>query len=103
MKQSISRLGSTRDKSEGLFSLPKKKSWRIIYAETIPIVQCQGQTPLHSQTAADDLREVILDRYRHRKSTIITSNRPIEDWGKLLDDNAGLRPFLTACCIVVIF
>lgn len=46
------------------------------------------------QTAADDLLDVILDRYRHRKSTLITSNRPIEDWGKLLDDNAAASAIL---------
>ena len=38
--------------------------------------------------AADDLLEIILDRYSKRKSTLITSNRPIEDWGRLLKDNA---------------
>jgi hypothetical protein len=37
---------------------------------------------------------VILARYRHRKSTMITSNRPIEDWGKLLGDNAAASVIL---------
>jgi DNA replication protein DnaC len=46
------------------------------------------------QTAAEDLLDVILDRYRHRKSTMITSNRPIEDWGKLLGDNAAASAIL---------
>ena len=46
------------------------------------------------QTAADDLLDVILERYRHRKSTMITSNRPLEDWGKLLGDNATASAIL---------
>lgn len=46
------------------------------------------------QTAADDLLDVILERYRHRKSSLITSNRPIDDWGKLLGDNAAASAIL---------
>ncbi len=29
-----------------------------------------------------------------RKSTLITSNRPVEDWGKLLGDNAAASAIL---------
>ena len=39
--------------------------------------------------AADDLLEIILNRYTSRKSSLITSNRPLDDWGKLLCDNAA--------------
>ena len=38
--------------------------------------------PKHS---AEYLLEVIMRRYENR-STIMTSNRPIEEWGKLLGD-----------------
>jgi DNA replication protein DnaC len=41
-------------------------------------------------TAAEDLLELIMRRYE-RASTILTSNRPVEDWGKLLGDTAGHR------------
>ena len=34
-------------------------------------------------TAAEDLLEIVLRRYE-RASTLLTSNRPVEDWGKLL-------------------
>jgi DNA replication protein DnaC len=44
--------------------------------------------------AADDLLDIILNRYSKRKSTLITSNRPIEDWGKLLKDNAASSAIL---------
>ena len=44
--------------------------------------------------AADDLLEIILNRYTSRKSSLITSNRPLEDWGKLLRDNAASSAIL---------
>lgn len=46
------------------------------------------------EDAADDLMEIILDRYSKRKSTLITSNRPIDDWGMLLKDNAASSAIL---------
>jgi DNA replication protein DnaC len=44
--------------------------------------------------AADDLLDIILNRYSARKSTLITSNRPLEDWGKMLRDNAASSAIL---------
>jgi DNA replication protein DnaC len=44
-------------------------------------------------TAAEDLLEIIMRRYE-RASTILTSNRPIEDWGKLLGDTAAVTAML---------
>jgi DNA replication protein DnaC len=44
--------------------------------------------------AADDLLDIILNRYAARKSSLITSNRPLEDWGKLLRDNAASSAIL---------
>jgi len=38
-------------------------------------------------TAAEDLLEIIMRRYE-RASTLLTSNRPVDDWGKLLGDTA---------------
>lgn len=46
------------------------------------------------EQAADDLLDIILTRYSSRKSTVITSNRPLEDWGKLLRDNAASSAIL---------
>lgn len=46
------------------------------------------------QHAADDLLDVILERYAKKRSTVITSNRPLEDWGKLLGDNAAASAML---------
>jgi DNA replication protein DnaC len=41
------------------------------------------------EQVADDLLDIILTRYSARRSTVISSNRPLEDWGKLLRDNAA--------------
>lgn len=44
-------------------------------------------------TAAEDLLELIMRRYE-RASTILTSNRPVDDWGKLLSDTAAVTALL---------
>ena len=44
-------------------------------------------------TAAEDLLEIVMRRYE-RFSTLLTSNRPVEDWGKLLGDVAAVGAML---------
>lgn len=44
-------------------------------------------------SAAEDLLELVMRRYE-RTSTIVTSNRPVEDWGKVLGDNAAVTALL---------
>jgi DNA replication protein DnaC len=43
--------------------------------------------------AAEDLLEIIMRRYE-RASTIITSNRPLEDWPKMFGDTPAVAAFL---------
>ena len=43
--------------------------------------------------AGDDLLEIIMNRYE-KKSTILTSNRIVDDWGKLLADNTAATAVL---------
>lgn len=43
--------------------------------------------------AGDELADVIMNRYE-KLSTIITSNRPVDDWGKLLGDVVVVTPLL---------
>ena len=61
---------------------------------TIPllIIDDLGMRKLPS-TAAEDLLEIVMRRYE-RASTVLTSNRPIEDWGKLLGDTAAVTAML---------
>lgn len=44
-------------------------------------------------SAAEDLLEVIMRRYE-RASTLLTSNRPVDEWGKLLGDTAAVTALL---------
>lgn len=48
---------------------------------------------LSAASAADDLIEILMNRYGKR-STLITSNRPTEDWGTLLGDVVVVAPVL---------
>ena len=49
-------------------------------------------------TAAEDLLELIMRRYE-RASTILTSNRPVEDWGSSSATPRPSPPCSTACSI----
>jgi DNA replication protein DnaC len=40
-----------------------------------------------------EVLELVMRRYE-RASTLFTSNRPVEDWGKLLGDNATVAAML---------
>ena len=56
------------------------------------IIDDLGMRKLPS-TAAEDLLELVMRRYE-RHSTLITSNRPVEDWGKVLGDVAATSAML---------
>lgn len=43
--------------------------------------------------AGDELAEVLMSRYE-KASTIVTSNRPLDDWGQLLGDPVVVTPLL---------
>ena len=57
---------------------------------TVPllIIDDLGMRKL-AHTAAEDLLELIMRRYE-RASTLLTSNRPVDDWGNLLGDTAAV-------------
>jgi DNA replication protein DnaC len=44
-------------------------------------------------SAAEDLLEIVMRRYE-RSSTILTSNRPLDDWPKLFGDTPAVAAFL---------
>jgi len=44
-------------------------------------------------SAGEELADVIMSRYE-RRSLVITSNRPVDDWGKLLGDVVVVTPLL---------
>jgi hypothetical protein len=63
-------------------------------SQTVPllIVDDLGMRKL-PLTAAEELLEIIMRRYE-RASTLLTSNRPVEDWEKLLGDAAAVGAML---------
>lgn len=70
----------------------RKKYVRELTSVPLLIIDDLGmrQLPAH---AAEDLLEIIMRRYE-RASTILTSNRPVDDWGKLLGDTASVTAML---------
>jgi len=64
------------------------------FLETVPllIIDDLGMRKL-PLIAAEELLEVVMRRYE-RASTLLTSNRPVEDWGKLLGDAAAVSAML---------
>jgi len=70
----------------------RKAYLKNITAAPLLIIDDLGMRKL-PHTAAEDLLEVIMRRYE-RGSTIMTSNRPVDDWGKQLGDNAAVSALL---------
>lgn len=64
----------------------------LLAAAPLLIIDDLGMRKLPA-TAAEDLLELVMRRYE-RASTLITSNRPVEDWGKLLGDTAAVSAML---------
>jgi DNA replication protein DnaC len=75
-------------------TLEGNRSDRLADLALVPllIVDDLGMRKLPA-SAAEDLLELVMRRYE-RASTILTSNRPVEDWGKLLGDNAAVSAML---------
>jgi DNA replication protein DnaC len=66
----------------------------LAHLTTVPllIVDDLGMRKLPA-SAAEDLLELIMRRHK-RASTIMTSNRPVDDWGKLLGDTPAVTAML---------
>jgi DNA replication protein DnaC len=75
-------------------SLDGTRKQRIAELASIPllIVDDLGMRKLPA-TAAEDLLELIMRRYE-RASTLLASNRPVDDWGRLLGDTAAVTAML---------
>jgi DNA replication protein DnaC len=75
-------------------TLDGRRKEHLAELATVPllIIDDLGMRKL-PHTAAEDLLEVVMRRYE-RASTILTSNRPVDDWGKLLGDTAAVTALL---------
>jgi DNA replication protein DnaC len=70
----------------------RKATLALLTTVPLLIVDDLGMRKLPA-SAAEDLLEIVMRRYE-RASTLITSNRPVEDWGKLLGDTAAVTALL---------
>jgi DNA replication protein DnaC len=70
----------------------RKQHMELLATVPLLIIDDLGMRKLPS-TAAEDILEIVMRRYE-RASTLITSNRPVEDWGKLLGDSAAVTAML---------
>jgi DNA replication protein DnaC len=75
-------------------TLDERRRKHMADLESVPllIIDDLGMRKL-PPTAAEDLLEIIMRRYE-RASTVLTSNRPIDDWGKILGDTAAVTAML---------
>jgi len=70
----------------------RKQHMEVLATVPLLIIDDLGMRKLPS-AAAEELLEIVMRRYE-RASTLLTSNRPVEDWGKLLGDSAAVTAML---------
>jgi len=70
----------------------RKKHMELLSTVPLLIIDNLGMRKL-GPTAGEELLEIVMRRYE-RASTLLTSNRPVEDWGKLLGDSAAVTAML---------
>ena len=72
----------------------RKEHMELLATVLLLIIDDLGMRKL-GPTAAEELLYIVKRRYE-RASTLVTSNRPVEDWGKLFGDSAPSPPCSTA-------
>jgi DNA replication protein DnaC len=70
----------------------RKQQMELFSTVPLLVIDDLGMRKLPA-TAAEDLLEIVMRRYE-RSSSVLTSNRPIEDWGRLLGDTAVVTAML---------
>jgi DNA replication protein DnaC len=80
------------DLAEAVADGTRKEFMEALTTVPLLIIDDFGMRKL-PMTAAEDLLEIVMRRYE-RASTLLTSNRPVEDWGKLLGDVAAVSAML---------
>jgi DNA replication protein DnaC len=80
------------DLAEATIDGTRKECMELFVSVSLLIIDDLGMRKL-PMTAAEDLLEIVMRRYE-RASTLLTSNRPVDDWGKLLGDSAAVTAML---------
>lgn len=75
------------DFEDATLSGNRKKLMHEIAAAQLLIIDDLGMKKLGA-AAAEDILELVMRRYE-RGSTLLASNRPLDDWGKMLGDTAA--------------
>ena len=78
--------------AEAVIDGTRKQFMELLTTVPLLIIDDFGMRKL-PLTAAEDLLEIVMRRYE-RVSTVLTSNRPVEDWGKMLGDVAAVSAML---------
>jgi DNA replication protein DnaC len=73
--------------AEPMIDGTRKQHMELLATVPLLVIDDLGMRKLPS--AAKELLEIVMRRYE-RASTLLTSNRPVEDWGKLLGDSAAV-------------
>src|SRR5437899_534471 len=82
----------TENLADAALDQTRKEQMELFSTVPLLIIDDLGMRKLPA-TAAEDLLEIVMRRYE-RTSTVVTSNRPIDDWGKLLGDTAAVTAML---------
>jgi DNA replication protein DnaC len=88
----VSAFDLAEDLSEAEIAGKRKDMIEEYTRSNLLVIEDLGMRRLPA-TAAEDLLEIFVRRYE-KGSIIISSNRPLEDWGKLLGDNAATGAIL---------
>jgi DNA replication protein DnaC len=80
------------DIAEASMDGTRKELMELLATIPLLIIDDLGMRKL-PPNAAQELLEIVMRRYE-RASTLLTSNRPVEDWGKLLGDTAAVTAML---------
>lgn len=78
--------------ADAALAAKRKEKLAELSSASLLIIDDLGMRRLPA-TAAEDLLELVMRRYE-RHSTLLTSNRPIDDWGRLLADTAAVSAML---------
>jgi len=85
-------VGHWDDLAEATIDGTRKEHMELLASVPLLIIDDLGMRKL-PVTVAEELLEIVMRRYE-RASTVLTSNRPVEDWGKLLGDSAAVTAML---------
>ena len=80
------------DLAEATIDGTRREQMELFVSVPLLIIDDLGMRKLPAN-AAEDLLEIVMRRYEYA-STMLTSNRPVEDWGKLLGDSAAVTAML---------